>query len=401
MTSLRQSLRAALRHGMRIGVSVLVRVVPSRRSVLIGLGQDDEDNGLVMAARLADGSAGPVTMSCDDPGIVRPRLDAVAQALGLDASAVRLVRKFGPADAYAFVTSRLVLYTHGMYGSPAVAGRRVHVNLWHGSGPKWIGHGFFTQYMGARYVVASARHWGRETARALEMSPDTALLTGNPRQDLLHVPVDRAVLHGWGLDPDRPVVVWMPTFRSSSVVGQGTVTQGATVSGAMTSEPLMRRLIEEGTRAGVQFVVKTHPYDTDDWDSLPITRLTSEDLWAHGLSIYRFLTLADGMLSDYSSVWVDYLALDRPIGLYCPDLDSYAADRGLNEPSMAVAAEDLLITDADDVARFVTAVSTGVVDLDGLARVREALDYVPTDPSPSGVLVGELMSLLDGARRTR
>jgi hypothetical protein len=389
----RARVRATLRRLLVAVLPWLLRVVPSRPGVLVSTGQDDEDNALVMAARLAGAGAGPVVLSCGAPAVAAPRLASVARALDEDVSRVVVVPRLSRAELVAFVCSRLVLYTHGMYDSPVVRRRRVHVNLWHGSGPKWIDHGLFAQQMGARHLVASARTWGRETARALRMPADTSLLTGNPRQDLLTRPPARDVLRALGLDPDRPFVVWMPTFRAQAVPGRGVAVQGVSVTSALADDPVLRGLAERAAAEGVQLVVKTHAYDADDWGVLPVTRLTSDDLWRAGLSIYQFLGLAGGLVSDYSSVWVDYLPLDRPIALYCPDLDAYVADRGLNAPTMDVAAAELVVRDGHDVAAFVARVRDGVATTAVHDLVRERLDYAIADDR-SIVLRDELLALL-------
>ena len=35
------------------------------------------------------------------------------------------------------------------------------------------------------------------------------------------------------------------------------------------------------------------------------------------------------LVTDYSSAWIDYLLLDRPVVSYCYDLESYMNNRGL------------------------------------------------------------------------
>lgn len=43
----------------------------------------------------------------------------------------------------------------------------------------------------------------------------------------------------------------------------------------------------------------------------------------------------DALISDYSSVYVDYLLLNRPVIFSCPDLEEYKRDRGfvVDDPS--------------------------------------------------------------------
>lgn len=42
------------------------------------------------------------------------------------------------------------------------------------------------------------------------------------------------------------------------------------------------------------------------------------------------MSAVDILISDYSSIFLDYMALDRPVLFYIPDLDSYKEKRGLD-----------------------------------------------------------------------
>jgi CDP-glycerol glycerophosphotransferase (TagB/SpsB family) len=51
--------------------------------------------------------------------------------------------------------------------------------------------------------------------------------------------------------------------------------------------------------------------------------LDEADLVAAGVPLYGLLGASSGLVTDYSSVWVDYLLLDRPIAFLVNDRDSY------------------------------------------------------------------------------
>ena len=44
--------------------------------------------------------------------------------------------------------------------------------------------------------------------------------------------------------------------------------------------------------------------------------------------MYQFLTLTDALISDYSSVAVDYMLLDKPIAYLLEDFEQYKKVRG-------------------------------------------------------------------------
>ena len=71
--------------------------------------------------------------------------------------------------------------------------------------------------------------------------------------------------------------------------------------------------------------------DTENMDN--ILDLSNELLKNKGLDLYEVLPYTDLLITDYSSVYFDYLLLDKPM-LFAPtDLEKYLGDRGfLLEP---------------------------------------------------------------------
>jgi CDP-glycerol glycerophosphotransferase (TagB/SpsB family) len=118
--------------------------------------------------------------------------------------------------------------------------------------------------------------------------------------------------------------------------------------------------IAELARAcGVDVVVKPHPLDADRYARSGLRVVTTEEVLEAGMSLYQLIGAADGMISDYSSVWVEFLGLDRPLLLYCPDLSEYAEGRGLNEPYMTEVAAGLIVERVDELRAFLEAVRDG------------------------------------------
>jgi CDP-glycerol glycerophosphotransferase (TagB/SpsB family) len=64
-----------------------------------------------------------------------------------------------------------------------------------------------------------------------------------------------------------------------------------------------------------------------------VVLLTSEAYTEHTEDLYCLLPATDALITDYSSVYFDYLLLDRPIGFVVDDLEHYRRQRGfLLEP---------------------------------------------------------------------
>ena len=356
----------------------LMGLVPPRAQALVAGLPDSEENSLVTALALARRFRGRVVLVANDQALARQQLERVAAVLDAReaADAVVVVPKKGLATYREFLRSAVVAYTHGLYDSPRPAGRRLHVNLWHGSGPKWNANARQSQRIGADVLAANNEPWGREVARALAMPAGTRIVTGNARQDAMLAaargPVPRGGLESLGINPDRPLVLWLPTFRASARAGRVGLREGEPLETG--ADPVLERLVTDAADAGVQLVLKTHRHDDDDYAARGVHALTTEDLHGAGLTLYQLLGLADAVVSDYSSVWVDFLATGRSVSLHCPDLQVYERDRGLNDPPLREVAGGLMLGSADEAAELVADVAAGrLFRAEALAGVREAL----------------------------
>jgi hypothetical protein len=87
--------------------------------------------------------------------------------------------------------------------------------------------------------------------------------------------------------------------------------------------------------------------------------ISSTEILDAGMTLYQFIASSQALISDFSSVWVEYLHLDRPLLLFCPDIAEYVEGRGLNPPYLTDIAPDLIVELTDDLSPFFDAVRRG------------------------------------------
>ena len=126
----------------------------------------------------------------------------------------------------------------------------------------------------------------------------------------------------------------MPTFRKvEAEIAFYARTDGSTDGYLFYWQDFSVDILEKFCeRNNIYFVFKLHPSDASKvrtWHahSDHIGVITDEDL--SDKCIYEYLNAADLLISDYSSVYFDYLLLDRPILFTDKDIDDYAANRGI------------------------------------------------------------------------
>ena len=86
----------------------------------------------------------------------------------------------------------------------------------------------------------------------------------------------------------------------------------------------------------------------------------NEDLFKKGIKLYELLGNTDALLTDYSSVYFDYLLTDKPIGFTIDDFELYGKNRGgyaIDNPLEMMPG--MKINTFDDLVQFLTCVSEG------------------------------------------
>ncbi len=292
------------------------RVVPPTPSVVLH-SSPDLDDSVVALLRAAPADLN-LTLLAEDAPAARRR----ARALGVD---VNVVARRSVRGLWRYWRAAVAVCTHGLFGSHARGRTKQVVGLWHGEFGKLIGP----------FVDEPPRHFdwvpvSSELSRSLRsaefaLHPQHIHVVGSPRQLLLEAPTDAtARVPGAG-----PHLVWAPTYRTSVT---GLIrTDGD--PGSLERELALddAALLDCLHRYGATLWFRPHPAASEDVPTFDpaVRRATNADLEEWGLTFYELLAVADGFVTDYSSLWVDYLLCDGPMIAFCPDLEDYRRNRGL------------------------------------------------------------------------
>lgn len=356
--SLRLIYARVRRAAIRAALTTAMALTPALPRIVVHGAPDTEENALAAVLASTQVFNGETIWMVDDAGAAHKTLRTAQAAYGFgDVSAVKVVKKARPRALVAFISAELVLHTHGVLSSPRTTGRRAHVFLGHGNGPKRIANQALPQVVSSDLAAGNAPVWGLCHLDDLRMPRERLRLAGNPRQDALARGCTRAQLVALGIDPMRPLVMWMPTYRKSSSLSPIATTDGD--ESALGASSLARALVEAHRAAGIQLIVKPHPLAADDARALGAKVLVDEDLWAAGVTTYQLVGQSKGLISDYSSIWTEALEAEKSVGLFCPDYDAYASTRGLNHPELREVAGAIMLTEVTDIEEFVASIVSG------------------------------------------
>ena len=243
------------------------------------------------------------------------------------------VRFVSPAAGVRhFFFGKYFFYSFGKYPVKPSKKQRV-VNVWHGSPLKKIGNytddkdeNFFT------YVLAASDFFAPIMKKAFNCRDGQVKVCGHPRNDAMFK--GENALRKLGLDTGwDKLILWMPTFRQSGFLG---VSDAAKTEGTglpiLSRKEDMERVNELLREKNALLLAKIHP--AQDLDSIDLTAYSNIRVVTNGqmqesqCDLYALLGQADGLITDYSSVYFDYLLLNRPIGFTVDDMEEYMKNRG-------------------------------------------------------------------------
>ena len=159
------------------------------------------------------------------------------------------------------------------------------------------------------------------------------------------------------------IVIWMPTFRND-IQGKLTDSEIITQFPLVADDKQWKNLDALCKESDVVLLVKLHRLQPDygvPYNSFTNIRKINEDFFeSHGVQMYEFLAWTNALISDYSSVAVDYLIVDRPIAFALQDYEDYKCTRGFvfEEPRDYMPGHHLY--SFEDLKRFISDVSANL-----------------------------------------
>lgn len=267
----------------------------------------------------------------------------------------------------AVLTSEYVFFTHAspLHKLQKRADQTV-VNLWHGCGYKNIrSTAHFERDNPFDYALVPGKVFIETKSAFWACEKEKILTIGYPRYDEFFRVSDATVkmvsdIRGGA----EKLIVWMPTYRKTEI-SQFAVSKlkSAFELPILQSKDDLVRLDRKCSESGVRICVKRHHYqlryESEDLDLQNIVFIDDGDFIKAGASLYGLLACTDGLITDYSSVAIDYLLLDKPMAFTLDDFDEYGDVQGFvfDDPLKYMPGAHLYRY--DDLAGFIDAAARG------------------------------------------
>ena len=266
------------------------------------------------------------------------------------------IYKYSFRGVWSYIRSRYVFETHGLYPFLRLDQHPdKHICLWHGMPLKKLGASIGTACSpNCDYTIASSELFQQIMSKAFDKPIERIIITGLPRCDLFFEKSDFLCSIGFERARYRNVGIWLPTYRQSifgEIRNDGEFTEGNI---SILSVNDLKNLDDVLGNNGDFLFIKIHLMDALQLFSFPkfnnIRIIKPSDF---SYQLYPFIGACDYLLTDYSSVFIDYAITGKPIGFVMDDLLSYKNSRGLYFDNLDQILPGPILSDYNSLVSFI------------------------------------------------
>ena len=200
-----------------------------------------------------------------------------------------------------------------------------------------IDYNFFTK------LVSSSDLFTPIMKAAFNAKDEQMLLVGNIRNDELFK------------RKEEKKIIWMPTYRNSKNYHDS---QAALIFSL--EEEDFQNIEELLSNYGYQLYIKLHPLEESrlqfEMNASTIHLLTEDIISEQYGTLYTFLGTTSALITDYSSVFLDYYLLNRPVAFTINDYEEYKEKRGFVFEDVKSLMVGSVIRDSHDLLDFLESV---------------------------------------------
>ncbi len=200
--------------------------------------------------------------------------------------------------------------------------KQIVINMWHAITFKNVGYLSKVNVQGKinlnlNYFLVCSETERQRMMDAFKYSKETFITFGYPRNDIYFGQKNRQKAAG-----KKTTILYLPTFRDT-----------APTEFFPFSDFDKNELNDFLSKNNVEIIIKPHKRDSTNQRLVDIVKdnpnIRIKTSVVNDIDIQQMLLDCDILLTDYSSVYFDFLLLDRPI-IYIPyDLEAYLEERGL------------------------------------------------------------------------
>jgi CDP-glycerol glycerophosphotransferase (TagB/SpsB family) len=267
--------------------------------------------------------------------------------------------RFSIKGFWYFFRAKYIFCTHGINSFISLKQDNKIVNLWHGIPLKRVGsldpknNGFNPAK--ADYLIANSILTQEIMSNCFNnFNKKKIFITGQPRNDLLFEETNFYKINNIQRTLFRKIGIWLPTFRASNMSKNqvdGLYEVGKISFLGLNELAVLNKALKKNNDL---LIIKLHPMDVlqkhsfTEFSNLIIIKEKN-----FTCQLYPLLGSTDYLLTDYSSVFIDYEISGKPIGFVFNDFEEFKSSRGFTIENLDKKLPGPIIQNINDLIYFI------------------------------------------------
>lgn len=190
---------------------------------------------------------------------------------------------------------------------------------------------------------------------------DKILIAGYGRNDYLFNVGEKA--KSFLNKTNEKIIMCMPTYHQHKDRNDSDLINPFIISYINSYDELIK-LNEYLKEKNIKIIVKPHHLQdmsvVNNIDCSNIVFITDEILSHNDVNLYEVVAQTDGLLTDLSSIYFDYLLIDKPIGFFANELEEYGKKRGYMFENYDRYMPGHFIYNYDDLIKYIDDISNNI-----------------------------------------
>ncbi|NLW33800.1 MAG: hypothetical protein GXY77_20315 [Fibrobacter sp.] len=240
---------------------------------------------------------------------------------------------------YHIFTSRYIFTTHFEFINLVNDKKQLYINLWHGMPFKNIelldqvepkkshNHSLKILRKIRSYSFVNSEFYRLVFSASFDLQVNKVVALGQPRIDFFFNDKPKPKF----IEKYSKVLLYCPTYRNSS--GKYKRNDSGWNINRFKKACITKKFVNFLEKENYLFIIKLHPFEKNTLnvntsnDIKNILEIKSDYLLKNNTDLYELLKYTDLLITDYSSIFIDYMILNRPIIYLIEDYDEYTKSR--------------------------------------------------------------------------
>lgn len=230
--------------------------------------------------------------------------------------------------------ARVLITCVGAYPKYRCNKKQINIYLDHGSQYKQLKNNGIPSLIFCDYTIAQSEFFRPYIMEQYGLKSEQVICTGLPRNDVFFDGKKKNIIEVYeDASKFSKIILWVPTFRKANCGSRVDCDSNLPLGFPIIYSVEKLKTFDGFLRSeNVLVILKPHPIqDICSINELGLTNfrlLENETMLRHGFHINDLMKCVDGIITDYSSIYYDYLLTNNPIGLTTDDYAEYKEQHG-------------------------------------------------------------------------